>query len=90
MERRDETVILTVADTGIGIPDDAMAQILERFYRVDKARSRQAGRTGAEAFPCARDMAERHFGTIEVAHRDPVGTRFRVTFPLFAVEEEPG
>ena len=50
VERRDETVILTVADTGIGIPDDAMAHIFERFYRVDKARSRQAGGTGW-AFP---------------------------------------
>ena len=88
VERRDETVILTVADTGIGIPDDAMAHIFERFYRVDKARSRQAGGTGL-GLSIVHDMAERHFGTIEVAHRDPVGTRFRVTFPLFAVEEEP-
>ena len=77
-----------MADTGIGIPDDAMAHIFERFYRVDKARSRQAGGTGL-GLSIVHDMAERHFGTIEVAHRNPVGTRFQLTFPLFAVEEEP-
>lgn len=81
-----EDVTLTVEDSGIGIPEESMSHIFERFYRVDKARSRQAGGAGL-GLSIVHDMVERNYGTIQALHRSPEGTCFRVVFPLFAVEE---
>lgn len=85
--REGEDVVLTVADRGVGIPADSMAHIFERFYRVDKARSRAAGGAGL-GLSIVHDMVERNFGTITAAAREGGGTVFTVRFPLFETEEE--
>lgn len=82
-----EDVELTVADTGAGIPPDAMEHIFERFYRVDKARSRAAGGAGL-GLSIVHDMVKRNFGTISVKAREEGGTEFTVSFPGFEMEEE--
>lgn len=86
-ERNDEEVILTVSDNGVGIPPGAMSHIFERFYRVDKARSREAGGAGL-GLSIVHDMVERNYGTIRVSARDGGGTCFTVTFPYIAMEVE--
>lgn len=77
-----QNVVLTVADTGVGIPPDAMDHIFERFYRVDKARSRAAGGAGL-GLSIVHDMVDRNAGTVSVSEGTPCGTVFTVTFPLF-------
>lgn len=78
-------VVLTVADTGVGIPEEAMEHIFERFYRVDKARSRAAGGAGL-GLSIVHDMVERNSGTVSVSAGETRGTVFTVTFPLFGKE----
>lgn len=87
LERRGEDVVLTVADNGVGIPEESMSHIFERFYRVDKARSRAAGGAGL-GLSIVHDMVRRNYGDIRAAARPGGGTVFTVTFPLFATEEE--
>ena len=70
----------------MGIPDDALEHIFERFYRVDKARSRQAGGSGL-GLSIVHDLVERNFGTIGVETTLGKGTCFTVTFPYFETEE---
>ena len=86
VQLQQEEVILTVEDSGIGIPEDALEHIFERFYRVDKARSRQAGGAGL-GLSIVHNMVERNYGSIRAERREPEGSRFVVVFPLFAVEE---
>ena len=83
--RRDEEVVVQVEDTGVGIPADALDHIFERFYRVDKARSRQAGGSGL-GLSIVHDLVERNFGEIQVECPEEGGTRFTVTFPYFDME----
>ena len=82
----DEEVVFSVQDTGVGIPDDALEHIFERFYRVDKARSRQAGGSGL-GLSIVHDLVERNFGVIRVDTEVGKGTCFTVTFPYFETEE---
>ena len=80
--RRNRThAILTVADTGIGIPDGDMQHIFDRFYRVDKARSRASGGSGL-GLAIVHDAVVANQGSIEVSHREEGGSCFTVTFPL--------
>ncbi len=72
--------VLTVRDTGIGIPPAEHGRIFERFYRVDAARSRETGGTGL-GLSLVRHAVERHGGTIRVDSRPDEGTVFTVTFP---------
>ena len=86
--RRDgDEVVLTVADNGVGIPEESISHIFERFYRVDKARSRAAGGAGL-GLSIVHDMVVRNYGTIDAAVREGGGTVFTVRFPLFAAEED--
>lgn len=87
LQRREDDVVLQVEDTGVGIPADALEHIFERFYRVDKARSRQAGGSGL-GLSIVHDLVERNFGEIQVSERDGGGTVFTVTFPYFDMEVE--
>lgn len=87
LRRVEEDVELTVADTGAGIPAESMAHIFERFYRVDKARSRAAGGAGL-GLSIVHDMVKRNFGTISVSPREEGGTVFSVRFPGFEMGEE--
>lgn len=83
-EKKD--AVLRVADNGVGIPTEAMEHIFERFYRVDKARSRAAGGSGL-GLSIVRDMVLRNYGDVNVSARDSGGTEFVVKFPLFEMQE---
>lgn len=83
--KNGEDVLLTVADSGVGIPEESMQHIFERFYRVDKARSRAAGGAGL-GLSIVHDMVERNFGSISVKAGENGGTVFSVVFPLFELE----
>lgn len=86
-KRVDETVCVAVEDTGIGIPEEAKAHVFERFYRVDKARSRRAGGSGL-GLSIVYDMVCRNEGRIEIDSAYTDGTRFAVSFPYYDIEED--
>jgi heavy metal sensor kinase len=77
---QDRHPILEVTDSGIGIPDDSLPHIFERFYRVDKARSREAGGAGL-GLSIVQAICAAHHAEINVESKVSVGTTVRVTFP---------
>ena len=82
----EECIYLTVEDTGIGIPEEDRLNIFSRFYRVDKARSREAGGSGL-GLSIVHDAVLAHGGTIAVGQNKPQGSRFIVSFPRPTSEE---
>ena len=82
----ESTVRLTVADTGIGIPEEDRLNIFSRFYRVDKARSREAGGSGL-GLSIVHDAVQAHGGSIAVGQNKPQGSKFIVSFPRPSSEE---
>ena len=82
---QDENAILRVTDSGMGIPEEAIGHIFERFYRVDKARSRQSGGSGL-GLAIVRTIVERNKGEITVESTPGRGSTFTVTFPAFDTE----
>ena len=84
-EIKNDEVILTVTDTGIGIPQSDQPRIFERFYRVDAARSREAGGTGL-GLAIAKHLIEAHGGRIWVESEVGVGSKFHVSVPIFDAE----
>ena len=82
------TAVLIVEDNGVGIPEDELERIFQRFYRVDKARSREAGGTGL-GLAIVQETAEKFGGTVTAANRSQGGARFTVQFPLYQWEGEP-
>ena len=86
LSREEDNAVIKVADTGVGIPDDAIGHIFERFYRVDKARSRKSGGSGL-GLSIVRNMVERNGGSIYVTSQSGQGTTFTVTFPVFDTED---
>ena len=85
LHRQEDNAILTVRDTGMGIPEDAIGHIFERFYRVDKARSRRTGGSGL-GLAIVRAIVQRNRGEIRVESVPEQGTTFTVTFPAFDTE----
>ncbi|MCL4371151.1 MAG: ATP-binding protein [Chloroflexi bacterium] len=74
------SIVLTVEDDGVGIPQAEQQRIFERFYRVDKARSRETGGTGL-GLSIVRHVADRHGGSVEVESTLGVGSTFTVRIP---------
>ena len=85
LQTEEENTVLEVSDTGMGIPEQSLAHIFERFYRVDKARSRQSGGSGL-GLAIVRAIVLRNRGEIQVSSQLGQGTTFRVTFPSFDTE----
>ncbi len=82
-ERRNNEYVLTVSDTGAGIRMEDQGHIFERFFRVDKARSRSEDGSGAGlGLPIARWIAEAHHGRLELQRSDSTGSTFAVYLPV--------
>ena len=79
-EERSSTVVLRVRDTGMGIPEEALDRLFERFYRVDKARSRHSGGTGL-GLAIVKHLVESHDGKIYVKSVEGAGSTFTVELP---------
>ena len=88
LRRTDDNAILQIADTGVGIPEDAIGHIFERFFRVDKARSRASGGSGL-GLAIVRAIVLRNRGDISVESVVGQGTTFTVSFPVFDTEVDP-
>ena len=86
LSRQDDNALLIVSDTGMGIPKDALTHIFERFYRVDKSRSRQSGGSGL-GLAIVRAIVQRNRGDIQVSSTLGKGSVFTVSFPIFDTEE---
>ena len=78
---------ITIADTGIGISEYTKAHIFERFYREDKARSRETGGNGL-GLSIAYTLVNLQRGKIYVDHNSPKGTKFTITFPRVKVNKK--
>ena len=83
--RQEETASLIISDSGMGIPDDAVGHIFERFYRVDKARARATGGSGL-GLAIVRAIIFRNRGDITVDSALGKGSTFTVSFPIFDTE----
>ena len=86
LTKGEDCGILTVSDTGTGIPEDCIGKIFERFYRVDKARSRATGGSGL-GLSIVRSIVERNQCSIHVESTLGQGTTFTVEFPAFEIDE---
>ncbi|MCR5303129.1 MAG: cell wall metabolism sensor histidine kinase WalK [Lachnospiraceae bacterium] len=76
-----QNFFLSVSDSGVGIPEESLAHIYERFYRVDKSHSREIGGTGL-GLALTRSAVIMHHGIIECSSKPGEGTTFTVTIPL--------
>ncbi len=77
---KDNRCVIEVKDTGIGISDEGIKRIFERFYREDKARNRETGGSGL-GLSIASTIVSMHGGTIRASHNSPKGTIFTVRLP---------
>lgn len=81
LAKDDDKAVISVRDQGIGIPEEDMDRIFDRFYRVDKARSRSLGGTGL-GLSISKNIIEGHGGKIEIKSRARRGTEVVFSFPL--------
>jgi signal transduction histidine kinase len=87
LHQQEDNGILKISDTGVGIPEDALGSIFERFYRVDKARSRKSGGSGL-GLSIVQTMVQRNGGEIAVDSTVGKGSTFTLTFPIFDTDKD--
>lgn len=80
LRRNDQTVELSVSDTGIGIPEEHLSRVFERFYRVDRSRNKQIGGTGL-GLSIVKHSAETLGAVVQLESRLGIGSTITVTFP---------
>ena len=86
LNRIRDTAVLKIKDEGTGIPEDSLPFIFDRFYRVDKARSRSTGGSGL-GLSIVRDLVEKHQGKITVESTIGIGSVFTLYFPIFDTKQ---
>ena len=84
MQTDSQRAVIRISDTGVGIPDDCLEHIFDRFFRVDKARSRDVDGTGL-GLAIVKWIVESHHGTIDVESQLGKGTMFTIKFPLASI-----
>ena len=80
VSQEDGHSLITVTDTGIGIPEEAQKRVFERFYRVDKGRARKNGGTGL-GLAIVKHIVQLYGGSVELESQVGKGSTFRVTLP---------
>lgn len=87
IKEQEQQIIVSVSDNGVGIPKENIDKIFDRFYRVDKARTRKLGGTGL-GLAIAKEMVEAHGGRIWASSKEGKGTKISFTLPYIQSEED--
>jgi len=87
LTEQEKQIIVSVSDNGVGIPKENLEKVFDRFYRVDKARTRKLGGTGL-GLAIAKEMVEAHGGKIWATSKEGKGTRISFTLPYIQSEED--
>ena len=87
VRHESDNALVRFTDTGTGIPKEAIPHLFERFYRVDKARSRKSGGSGL-GLAIVRNLVERNGGQISVDSEFGQGSTFTVSFPVFDIDSD--
>ena len=89
LSRSGKKAVVTVTDNGIGIPQKDVPHVFERFYRVDKARSRETGGTGL-GLAIVKEIVQLHDGSVTFTSEENVGTVFTLELPVSGPQEKGG
>ena len=82
----DDRIVLTVSDTGIGIPEDKQERIFERFYRAEESRNKATGGSGLGLSIC-KHIVENHKGTLQISSKEGEGATFIITLPAMSEKD---